>query len=163
MQQSNEPFKQISQATVCFSFATRHYVVYNLALESRSMVYHAAKQVAHMTESAVYVMMGLALTTLDTFHVAFFFLVILLTAVGRALNVYPITAMTHFWSRQSKTNPPVGWKDTYVMFHGGLRGGIAYALSINMPIAHTPTADIVHAVVLVFIVFTGNNCVANIF
>jgi len=140
--------------TVVFSLGIRHYAVYNLTETTRDIVYHASHQVAELTESAVYVQIGIGLVVIRTFHFPLFFIIIAFGMIGRALNVFPIAAITHAINKNSDILKPITWRSATVIWHSGLRGGIAYALVINMPIADEEIRAQLHAVTLVYIVFT---------
>lgn len=74
--------------------------------------------------------MGMCLFTgeFTSWDPAFIVLAIIFCLIGRALNTFPISYFANF-----KRKRPIPKKMQYVIWFSGLRGAIAFALSMNMP------------------------------
>ncbi|KAL0488566.1 vacuolar protein sorting protein VPS44 [Acrasis kona] len=106
---------------------TSHYTHYNLSSSSKTAAHLCFKTMAFVCETIVFVYLGLAIFT---FHHEFDFFLILLSVIliflGRAANVFSVSyVLNHI------NTSPLSFKTQFVMFFSGLRGAIAFSLSLT--------------------------------
>jgi len=80
------------------------------------------------------------------------FIAVALVVTGRALAVYPISWLF------SRTRFPIPYPDQHVLWWGGLRGGLAIALSLSLPdslLMHDQIVTATFAVVVFSVLVQG--------
>lgn len=118
-----------------------HYAWYNISSVSRTTTRHAFHAFAHISEAFLYVYLGMSafFATQSRFGFGWSFSLIMWTCVlcllGRALNIFPLAYLANLG--RSKKIPG---KMQIVMWFAGLRGAIAFALSLSMD-SPIPGAD----------------------
>ena len=107
-----------------------HYNWYNLSILTRETSRYVFKAFSHTTETVVYAYMGMVVFTgeYDKWSARFVALGILCCLFGRALNTFPLSNLANL---RRKIKIPA--KMQFVIWFAGLRGAIAFALSLNMP------------------------------
>ena len=79
-------------------FALKHYAYYNIPVEARTSLGDLLKTSAFLAESSIYVNLGIAFfvePASQTWDVVFIAVATGLCLVGRALNVFPLTAIAN--------------------------------------------------------------------
>eukprot|EP01138_Halocafeteria_seosinensis_P009703 gb/GECG01009914.1/.p1 GENE.gb/GECG01009914.1/~~gb/GECG01009914.1/.p1 ORF type:complete len:621 (+),score=52.21 gb/GECG01009914.1/:1-1863(+) len=107
-----------------------HYNWYNMSTLTRETSRYIFKAFAHTTETVVYAYMGMVVFTGEygKWSAQFISLGILCCLIGRALNTFPLANLANL---RRKLKIPA--KMQFVIWFAGLRGAIAFALSLNMP------------------------------
>eukprot|EP00741_Cyanophora_paradoxa_P009862 tig00001668_g9553.t1 len=104
-----------------------HYAHPNLSLSSRVAASSTFRVAAFLSETFVFAYLGLTLATMRLAPSSLILWGILLCVASRAANVFPCAWLLNRY-RAEKIEP----KDQFIMFFSGLRGAIAYALSLNL-------------------------------
>ncbi|GJQ11243.1 hypothetical protein GpartN1_g3034.t1 [Galdieria partita] len=106
-----------------------HYAHPNLSPIAQISSQQAFKMIAFLAETFVFVYLGLALTT---FRLSWQPLLVLwgiiFTLVSRAFNIFPLS-----WILNRYRSDRISMKNQFIMWFSGLRGAIAFALSLNFP------------------------------
>lgn len=120
-----------------------------LSLKGREFVHGFWEFAAFVANSAVFLMIGLdvATTPFEPYGLPLIFAIIGITLAGRALTVYPLSALFL----------PSRWKVTFaeqhVLWWGGLRGALALALALSLP-ATLPMRDTIVVVTFGVVAFS---------
>jgi len=100
-------------------------------------------------ETCVFVYLGLALFSFPLIvKPSFIIWTIILCLVGRAANIYPLSYLCNYF-REHKISP----KMMFIMWFSGLRGAIAYALSLHLEFEEEKKRVVV-TTTLVIVLFT---------
>jgi len=107
-----------------------HYNFHNLSSITQESSTYTFKAFSHSTETVVFAYMGLSLFTSRFSSWSGWMIVIAILAclLGRALNTFPLSWLAN--KKRKKKIPPAM---QFVIWFAGLRGAIAFALSLNMP------------------------------
>lgn len=132
-----------------------HYNKYNLSRESR----HASEQIfatlATVTETIVFLYMGMGVFTgrFQNWNYVFSFFALLFCVIGRAINIFPLSWIANLSRNRDENRIPL--KMQFVLWFAGLRGAIAFALAENMP---GPNRDTYATATLTICLFTTVFC-----
>ncbi|KAL0478010.1 vacuolar protein sorting protein VPS44 [Acrasis kona] len=112
-----------------------YYTAPNLSLTTQATITNGARALAFASEALTFLYVGMALFSFKSLHwsIELICWTILFCLLGRALNVYPLTGILNQFRRS-----PIDFKTQFIMFFSGLRGAIAFALSIGIK----PAGDI---------------------
>ena len=129
-----------------------HYNSYNLSATSQVTAHNIFKSFAMLSEFFVFLYMGMGFFTgkFKNWNFGFVILVIIFCLGARALNTFPFSFMANC-CRSS----PIPVKMQSVIWFAGLRGAIAFALSLNMP---GENKDLYICTTLSVIIFTTVVC-----
>jgi sodium/hydrogen exchanger 8 len=117
-----------------FGIVLSHYNWYNLSESSKVASKVAFGTLAKLAEACVFIYLGVvAALSLGRFHwnigLVLFALLTIITA--RAMHIFPIAAVLNNCGRERKITGNM----TIVMWASGLRGAIAFAMSLRIPCA----------------------------
>ena len=117
-----------------------HYTTHNLHRTTLAFSRKFFKVVAFSCETFVFVYMGLALFCFrqDFAHPLIVAVAIFGMLLGRALNVYPLTAMVNC-RRRAERQISAGCQ--HIMWFAGLRGAIAFALALKARESYATRGD----------------------
>lgn len=105
-----------------------HYTHLNLSPVTQITVQQTFRTVAFIAETCVFAYLGMALFS---FHLnvkpSFVIWSIALCLGGRAINIFPLSFLVNFFREHKITR-----KMQFIMWFSGLRGAIAFALSLHM-------------------------------
>eukprot|EP01135_Chromosphaera_perkinsii_P002324 Nk52_evm110s221 gene=Nk52_evmTU110s221 len=105
-----------------------HYSHFNLSPTSQITTQQTFRMMAYLSETCVFIYIGLAIFTYElNFEASFIFWSIMLCLIGRALNIFPLSFIVNSY-RNVKIHP----KFQFIMWFSGLRGAIAFALSLHL-------------------------------
>ncbi|XP_018026186.1 sodium/hydrogen exchanger 8-like [Hyalella azteca] len=105
-----------------------HYTHYNLSPVLQITVQHLMRTLAFTSECIVFIYLGMALFSFQhQFQVALLCWSIVLCLVARACNIFPLACLVNKFR-----DHPITPKMMFVMWFSGLRGAIAYALSLHL-------------------------------
>ena len=132
-----------------------HYNTYNLSRTAHIASEQIFATLATITETMVFLYMGMGVFTgrFDNWNIWFSVLAMLFCALGRALNIFPLTWIANRCRRSGVNKVPM--KMQMVLWFTGLRGAIAFALSENMP---GPNRDTYTTATLTICMFTTIVC-----
>jgi sodium/hydrogen exchanger 8 len=132
-----------------------HYNSYNLSNTAQVSTEQFFATLASITETIVFLYMGMEVFTrsFKNWDVAFAILGLLFCLIARALNIFPISFIANCCRRKGVNKIPL--KMQCVLWFAGLRGAIAFALSMNLP---GPNSDTYAAVTLFICIFTTVVC-----
>lgn len=107
-----------------------HYTHENLSTVGRQSITVLFRTIAFLAETCVFVYLGLGIFEYQhAFHPKLIFWTIVLTLVGRAAHVFPLSfVMNCFRSK----NHQITFSMQLIMWFAGLRGAISYALSVHV-------------------------------
>jgi len=110
------------------SLVLSHYNLHNLSEDSRVSGSYTLEAMAKTAETLVFISVGLAVFTNDSF-LDFGFIAVALVAcfVSRALNIFPLARLANCCRRR-----PIPFKMQLVLWFSGLRGSVAFALSMQL-------------------------------
>ncbi len=130
-----------------------HYNSHNISPISQHSTHDAFKSLAQICETFVFVYLGItiglsAAGTVGDIHwsASLSFFTLLLCLVGRACNTFPLT-----WLANRRRKVPIPFKMQICIWFSGLRGAIAFALSLQVP---TPNGSLIMTSTLVVVVIT---------
>jgi hypothetical protein len=105
-----------------------HYNLHNLSEDSRVSGGFTLEAMANTAETLVFISVGLAVFTTDSIWDAGFIVVALVAClVSRALNIFPLARIANLCRRRE-----IPFNMQLVMFFSGLRGSVAFALSMQL-------------------------------
>lgn len=106
-----------------------HYAHFNLSPVTQITVQQLFRTTAFVAELLVFAYLGMAIFSFKhRLELAFVIWSIVMILFGRALNIFPLAFLLNFF-RETK----ISKKSQFIMWFSGLRGAIAFALSINFP------------------------------
>lgn len=105
-----------------------HYTYNNLSDESRARTKQLFELLNFLAEGFIFTYIGVSMFTYrkHSWNFGFISVAFLAIAVGRALNIYPLTFLVNL-GRHNKI--PLSFQ--HILFFAGLRGAIAFALAIR--------------------------------
>ncbi|XP_067121940.1 sodium/hydrogen exchanger 6-like isoform X1 [Centruroides vittatus] len=105
-----------------------HYTYNNLSDESRARTKQLFELLSFLAESFIFTYIGVSMFTYrkHTWNFGFILIAFLAIAIGRALNIYPLTFLVNL-GRHNKI--PLSFQ--HILYFAGLRGAIAFALAIR--------------------------------
>jgi len=113
----------------------KHYTYNNLSERVKKMSNTIVKLFAALAETVVFIDLGTSVYTFDSADAGMIIWSILLCLLARALHVYPLS-----WLLNERTNAcnmknirKISTNEMHMIAFAGLRGAIAYALSVNFP------------------------------
>mmetsp|Transcript_44256 Transcript_44256/g.108674 ORF Transcript_44256/g.108674 Transcript_44256/m.108674 type:complete len:462 (-) Transcript_44256:1123-2508(-) len=122
-----------------------HYAHQNLGRITQISSQQAFKMISFISEMFVFVYLGTALTTFrHHWHPLTIMWAVILTLLSRAANVFPLAALLNQWRADR-----ISSKNQFIMWFSGLRGAIAFALSLNFAGASEETRQVVTSTTLV--------------
>jgi NhaP-type Na+/H+ or K+/H+ antiporter len=140
------------------------YTVGNLSEKARLYTKEMFEVISTICETLIFVFIGLAVFTFpQQWDVALIFITIFACLVARAMQLLPLTAMINlFRYRRRRTSslsedeamkmfPSIGAKDQVVLWTAGLRGAIAFALSLDVP---SSNGGLILSTTLIVCIFT---------
>ncbi len=126
-----------------------HYTHNNLSSVTRITIQQTFRTLSFISETCVYAYLGLAIFSFrHFFKPSFVIYSILLCLLGRAFNIFPLAFLLNYFREHKITK-----KMQFIMWFSGLRGAIAFALSLNLPVA----GEVRHIIVtstLILVLFT---------
>lgn len=131
-----------------------HYNSYNLSPTAHVASEQIFSTLATVTETVVFVYMGMVVFTgkFVNFNISFSVIALLLCLLGRFFNTFPLSYLANLCRAESEKIP---MKMQCVLWFAGLRGAIAFALAANMPGNHN---DIYATATLFICIFTTVVC-----
>ena len=127
-----------------------HYTHFNLSPMTQITMQQTFRTLAFVAETCVFAYLGLALFTFPlTWHPILIVWSVILCLIGRALNIFPLS-----WLCNRYRSHPITRKMQFVMWFSGLRGAIAFALTLYTPWGTEATRNVMIANTLAVVIFT---------
>eukprot|EP00795_Rhopilema_esculentum_P001338 gene1338-15736_t len=105
-----------------------HYAHFNLSPVTQITVQQLFRTAAFLAELLVFAYLGMAIFSFKhRLELSFVIWSIILILIGRAVNIFPLSYILNYF-RETK----ISKKNQFIMWYSGLRGAIAFALSINL-------------------------------
>ena len=133
-----------------------HYTFNNLSEESKGITRQFASVLNFICENFIFLYVGVSMFVCRTHNYDLPFIIgaFIAIIVGRAANIYPLSFLLN---RIRKTSIP--WNSQHMMFLSGLRGAIAFGLSVNLTL--TPARNIIRTttqiIILVTVIISGGS------
>jgi NhaP-type Na+/H+ or K+/H+ antiporter len=105
-----------------------YYTAPNLSKQAQQTISGISKTLAFICETFVFIYMGMAVFSFSNLYwdILLIIAVIVLCMIGRFLNITPLSLVVNFYRKERIT-----FKNQFIMWFSGLRGAIAFALSIE--------------------------------
>ncbi|XP_062501111.1 sodium/hydrogen exchanger 8-like [Corticium candelabrum] len=133
-----------------------HYTHFNLSSASQITVQLAFRTIAFLSETCVFAYIGLAIFSFHhEFKLSLILWSVFLILLGRAFNIFPLSLVVNR-CRSVK----ISFQNQVIMWFSGLRGAIAFALSLHLPFESETRAVLITTtliIVLVTIVILGGS------
>ena len=124
-----------------------HYSYFNLSPTTQITTQKIFRTISWLAETCIFGYLGIAVFSFDHYlHFGLIFWSIVLILVGRAANIFPLAAVMNT-QREVKISP----QHQIIMWFSGLRGAIAFALALKLPLA---SRTILVTTTLVIVLFT---------
>mmetsp|Transcript_11750 Transcript_11750/g.35822 ORF Transcript_11750/g.35822 Transcript_11750/m.35822 type:complete len:583 (+) Transcript_11750:234-1982(+) len=128
-----------------------HYAHGNLSQVTQISSNQCFKSVGYLAETFVFVYLGTALSTFNhSWDGSTVLFAIILTVLSRAANIFPLSLLVNRYRGEAK----ISAKSQFIMWFSGLRGAIAFALSLNFPGGNELTRRVVISTTLAIVLFT---------
>jgi len=125
-------------AILLFGITLAHYGDVNLSRESQTNTRVLFHILANISETLVFIFLGLALFAFDQEYKATLIGVsIPIILISRALNIFPLSLIINL--TRSTVRHRISWQEQIVLWFSGLRGAIAFALSLQIPSKNAET------------------------
>ncbi|CAD5117971.1 DgyrCDS6711 [Dimorphilus gyrociliatus] len=127
-----------------------HYTHFNLSPVTQITVQQTFRTIAFIAETCVFAYLGLAIFSFKhTVQPALVIWSIALILLGRAFNIFPLSFLANYFREHKITK-----KMQFIMWFSGLRGAIAFALSLHMDIGNEEKRQVLVTTTLIIILFT---------
>jgi len=121
-------------STLFAGIFTKHYAHLNLSPASQDKIQIFIKMFAFLTETAVFLYLGLSifrLHFLKHYYSSLNLWAIILCLVARALHIYPLSYLLNRWRRD--VDRPIDRNKQHMLWFSGLRGAVAFACAQVFP------------------------------
>lgn len=110
----------------------KHYTFNNITPEAREACGRIFDALGHLTESTVFLNLGLSVFSLKTgYHLGMILCTLCFCLFARAAHVYPLSA----WLNRNAKDP-ITKNQQHMLWFSGLRGAVAFALASSFPGEH---------------------------
>jgi len=105
-----------------------YYTAPNMSKLAQDTISNASKSIAFISETFVFIYLGFACFSFKNQHwdILLIVFVLIFCLIGRFLNIVPLSAIVNFYRKER-----ISFKNQFIMWFSGLRGAIAFALSIE--------------------------------
>jgi len=128
-----------------------HYTYPSLSKESQFTTKRLFKVVASLTELSIFTYLGLAIFSFENqeeYSAGLILISIPIIFISRAANIFPLSALQNCCRPAAHK---ITWEQQIVMWFAGLRGAMAFALSLNVP---SPVRQSILTTTLILDLFT---------
>ncbi|XP_060565414.1 sodium/hydrogen exchanger 8-like isoform X2 [Ruditapes philippinarum] len=127
-----------------------HYTHHNLSPVTQITVQHTFRTIAFMAETCVFAYIGMAFFSFKfVFKPALVIWSITLILIGRAVNIFPLSFISNYFREHKITK-----KQQFIMWFSGLRGAIAFALSLHLEFDTPEKRYVLVTTTLIIVLFT---------
>ncbi|CAH8557233.1 unnamed protein product [Schistosoma turkestanicum] len=104
------------------------YAFHNLDRHSITMVRNLTKVVSEMSESVIFLFLGIEVVSIKlVWHTGYILWALIWCLIARAIVVFGITAVVNY---TPFSNTQISFTQQIVLIYGGLRGAVAFSLSV---------------------------------
>ncbi|XP_065828418.1 sodium/hydrogen exchanger 8-like isoform X2 [Oscarella lobularis] len=133
-----------------------HYTHFSLSPSTQMTVQHVFRTMAFMCETCVFAYLGLAIFGFQhSFHASLILWSLFLILIGRAVNIFPLSLVMNRF-RTVK----ISVQTQFIIWFSGLRGAIAFALSLHLPFDHETRSSLISTTLIIvlctIIIFGGS-------
>jgi sodium/hydrogen exchanger 3 len=131
-----------------------HYAFHNLSHQTQNTSKKFFKIIATLSEMFVFAYLGLALFSFNqAYNFGLIAFSLIFCMASRLFNVFPISFIINLFRRR-RPEKQIAFREQFIIWFAGLRGGMAFALSLDMETEHglyvlTTTLFVVLVTVLV--------------
>ncbi|XP_067003422.1 sodium/hydrogen exchanger 8 [Anabrus simplex] len=126
-----------------------HYTHYNLSTVTQITMQQTMRTLAFIAETCVFAYLGLAIFSFrHRLELALVVWSLVLCLIGRACNIFPLAVLCNRFREHQITK-----KMMFIMWFSGLRGAIAYALSLHLQFSDE-TRHVIVTTTLIIVLFT---------
>jgi len=119
------------QGMIMSSYLTPH-----LTIEGRLLTSFLLKQMASLGDMAVFLFVGVAVVYASVSGLVTGAFIMVFCLAGRAVATVPLALLCNLIKARKKTPPElqtnISWRHIFMMWHAGLRGGIALVLALDL-------------------------------
>ncbi|XP_050399408.1 sodium/hydrogen exchanger 8 isoform X2 [Patella vulgata] len=127
-----------------------HYTHNNLSPITQITIQQTFRTVAFIAETSVFAYQGLAIFSFNLdVRPAFTVWSLALILIGRAINIFPLSYVVNFFREHKITR-----KMQFIMWFSGLRGAIAFALSLHLDFKDGEIKSVLVTTTLIIVLFT---------
>jgi hypothetical protein len=125
-----------------------HYTFNNLSAKAREFTREMFDTMASIAETFVFAYLGMAVFSFgQQWDIKLIFITLFVMLVARAANVFPLSFLINVARKKNK----IPFKHQLMLWFAGLRGAMAFALVLNLPI---PSGRVMLTTTLVMCIFT---------
>ncbi|VDN00817.1 unnamed protein product [Thelazia callipaeda] len=137
-------------AILSCSITMSQYTHFNISPITQITMQQTFRTLAFVAETCTFAYLGLALFTIKLqFQPMLISWSILLCFIGRALNVFPLAYVVN-----KCRHAQISIKNQFIMCYSGMRGAVAFALSLHISVENEETKRILLTATLVIVLFT---------
>lgn len=126
-----------------------HYTHNNLSSITRITVQQTFRTLSFIAETCVFAYLGMAIFSFKhNFKPSLVICTIILCLVSRAVNIFPLSYVLNYFREHKITK-----RMQFIMWFSGLRGAIAFALSLNLNYSNE-TRHVIVTTTLILVLFT---------
>lgn len=128
-----------------------HYNFHNLSTPSKITSVHISETLASSAETVVMIYIGMSMFSSYThWDAGFIALGMIFCFISRACNIFPLSFLANLCRTRK-----IPWNMQFVIFFGGLRGAVSYALSMQLAGSGSEkSVEIVQTTTLMIIILT---------
>lgn len=127
-----------------------HYTHHNLSPVTQITVQHTFRTVAFLAETCMFAYLGMAIFSFKlVVKPALVIWAIALILIGRAINIFPLSFISNYFREHKITK-----KQQFIMWFSGLRGAIAFALSLHLEFDSPEKRYVIVTTTLIIVLFT---------
>lgn len=129
-----------------------HYAHHNLSLVTQINLQHTLRTLAFLAETSVFAYIGMAMWSFEhDVQPSFCVGSIILILLARACNIYPLS---YLLNKFREPRERINSRMQFIMWFSGLRGAIAYVLSLHLDVGDVQIRRIVITGTLSVVIFT---------
>ncbi|XP_052816436.1 sodium/hydrogen exchanger 8-like isoform X2 [Mya arenaria] len=127
-----------------------HYTHHNLSPVTQITVQHTFRTIAFMAETCMFAYLGMAIFSFKlVVKPSLIIWAIVLILLGRAVNIFPLSFISNYFREHKITK-----KQQFIMWFSGLRGAIAFALSLHLEFESREKKNVIVTTTLIIVLFT---------
>jgi len=132
-----------------------HYAYNNLSREAQHISRELFHVISSISETLVFIFLGLAIFSYNQeYNAPLIGVMIPVVLIARALNIFPLSIVINL-IRLKNSQHRISWQEQVILWFAGLRGAMAFALSLEIPSRNAAT---LLTTTLMIILFTVTLC-----
>ncbi|XP_074593025.1 Na(+)/H(+) exchanger protein 7-like [Brevipalpus obovatus] len=137
---------------ICCGLVQAAYANYNVSEESNTTIKYLVKTLSSISDVTIFLFLGMLL--IEDIHIwnsNFIVTTLIFCILYRFFSVFLLTYVANHWFNRLRS---ITRQEQFIMAFGGLRGAVAFALSLMLDATFIPSVDLFVTATLVTIVFT---------